>query len=334
MFIVLDTNIWVKELGLNSTLGAATRFYVRHKNARLVVPEVVRLEAETHFRRDLRDFVRTIGENHRKLLTIFGSLKEVVLPDDAQVEAKVAEMFANMGVELLQVPFSLESARDSFLKTISKEPPSDQSQQFKDGVLWADCRKLVETDDVYLVTGDKAFYSSREYGSGLARNLRAELSGAQHSIRLFSSLEGLLSEIKSEIAINGNELLEVYLQRERARLTQTLATNGFALGTTTQIHTELYITENPSILYLHFSGEILCEDSTSQGRTDARLVLNGRGSYNVESGTFGELQSDGENLSFRTTEGEQIVRNVVIGVGSIVIGHRNVVHTIRHKIED
>jgi hypothetical protein len=127
MFIVLDTNIWVKELGLNSTLGAATRFYVRNKNARLVVPEVVRLEAQAHFRRDLTDFVRTLGDNHRNLLTIFGSLKELVLPDDAQVEAKVAEMFANMGIELLEIPFSLESARDSFLKTIFKEPPSDQN---------------------------------------------------------------------------------------------------------------------------------------------------------------------------------------------------------------
>jgi hypothetical protein len=334
MFIVLDTNIWVKELGLNSTLGAATRFYVREKNARLVLPEVVRLEASTHFRRELRDFVRAIGENHRKLLTIFGSLREVVLPDDAEVEAKVTEIFANVGVEILEIPFSIESARDSFLKTIVKEPPSDQNQQFKDGVLWADCRKLLDVDDVYLVTADKAFYSAREYDSGLAKNLQAEISGAKHSFRLFSSVEGLLTEIKSGIAIDKGMLLEFYLKQEDARVKNMLVANGFALGTTVHIQPDLYITENPIVLYMQFSAEILCEDATSQGRADARLVLKGRGTYNLETKTFSQLQSDGENLSFRTPEGEQIVRSVVIGVGSIVIGHRNVVHTIRHKIQD
>jgi hypothetical protein len=28
MFIVLDTNVWLQEFGLNSALGSVTRFYV------------------------------------------------------------------------------------------------------------------------------------------------------------------------------------------------------------------------------------------------------------------------------------------------------------------
>jgi hypothetical protein len=318
---------------LNSTLGAATRFYLRKQNARVALPEVVRLEAETHFRRDLKEFIRLIGENHRKLLSVFGSLKEIVLPDDVQVNAKISQIFDGLGVQILDIPFSIESARDSFLKTIAKEPPSDQTQQFKDGVLWADCRKLLETEDVYLVTADKAFYSGRRYDAGLAGNLEAEVSSANHSFRVFPSLEGLLADVKSEIGIDRNKLLEVYTKQERQRLNDTLNRNGFTIGATIQVQPELYITENPAVLYLQFSAEITCEDATDQGRTGARLVLQGRGSYDVESGTFGELQSQGESLSFRTSDGEQVVRNVVVAVGSVVIGHRTVVHTIRKRID-
>jgi len=192
---------------------------------------------------------------------------------------------------------------------------------------------LLETDDVYLVTADKAFYSGRKYDSGLAKSLEAEILGARHSFRLFSSLQELLTEIKSEIPINEKMLLEAYLQQEQARVSKTLAANGFTLGSTVHVHPELYVTENPAVLYLQFSAEIACEDATSQARTDALLVLRGRGSYCLESNTFGQLQSDGETLSFRTPEGEQVVRNVVVLMGTAVIGHRNVVHTIRHKID-
>ena len=44
MLVVLDTNIWLSEFGLNSSLGAATRFFLRQKSARIGLPEVVRLD--------------------------------------------------------------------------------------------------------------------------------------------------------------------------------------------------------------------------------------------------------------------------------------------------
>jgi hypothetical protein len=49
MIIVLDSNIWLGELGLNSSLGAATRFFIRHNNARIALPEIVRFEVEETF---------------------------------------------------------------------------------------------------------------------------------------------------------------------------------------------------------------------------------------------------------------------------------------------
>ena len=68
MIVVLDTNIWLAEFGLRSPLGAVARLYLRQKNARLALPEVVRLEVEHNFRNQLRTFVHTLQSTHRQLL--------------------------------------------------------------------------------------------------------------------------------------------------------------------------------------------------------------------------------------------------------------------------
>ncbi len=67
-------------------------------------------------------------------------------------------LFESIDVEKVDVPFSLASARSSFLKTIGKVPPSAKSQEFKDGVVWADCLSLLAAEPVVLVTSDKAFF--------------------------------------------------------------------------------------------------------------------------------------------------------------------------------
>ena len=92
-----------------------------------------------------------MSEDHRRLLGYFGKLKELVLPNDAELEELSSKLFSNVGVEIVDIPFSLTSARSSFLKTINKEAPSDQGQEFKDGLIWADCVALLESDHVWLL---------------------------------------------------------------------------------------------------------------------------------------------------------------------------------------
>ena len=102
MIVVLDTSVWLGELGLNSSLGAAVRFFLQQRSAQLALPEVVRLEVERNFREKLTKLALTIQQNHRQLLAVFGRLKEVVLPDEREIEAKVAEIFSGVGVELAE----------------------------------------------------------------------------------------------------------------------------------------------------------------------------------------------------------------------------------------
>ncbi len=199
MIVVIDTNIWLGELALNSALGSAVRFFLLHRNARVMLPEVIRLETERHLRAMLREQVAKIRDNHQRLLAVFGRLDEIALPSDAAIDAKVYEVFQTLGVACVDVPFCLDSARSSFLKTIDKLAPSDRDQQFKDGVLWADCVALLRDDDVSLVSADKVFFHQRDYAQGRAKNLTAEQKASPilcvYSVRctICSPISGLIS---------------------------------------------------------------------------------------------------------------------------------------------
>src|ERR1019366_6334792 len=152
MIVVFDTNIWKSSLHPQAPAAAATRLFLRQKGARVGLPEVVRLELERHLKKDVRVLIETTRSNHERLLRMFGTLRELVLPTDNHVEELSARIYEALGVELVDIPFSLESARDSFLRTVDKTPPSDRTQQFKDGVLWADCVALLQAHEVWLLT--------------------------------------------------------------------------------------------------------------------------------------------------------------------------------------
>ena len=334
MLVVFDTNVWLKEFGLNTALGAAARFFLLHKAARIALPEVVRLEVEQNLRKNLNDYVVEIERSHRQLLNVFGTLKEIVLPDQAAIEDRIGEVFSDLGVEVIAIPFSLDSAKASFLKTIYKQPPSDKNQQFKDGVLWADCVALLQEDDVVLVSEDKAFYENREYVKGLARNLRAEIKGTPHTLTICPELESLLEEIRSDIAVDQGALTASFLAEFDQSINSMLSRNRFSLGACLSVQKTLYATEDPNRLSIEFTIDYQAEDAGDQGRTDGRLRLRGDGTYEVSTNRFTSLRNYGEHLTWKASDGtEEQARNQVAFVGSLVLGHREVTHAVRYKLD-
>jgi hypothetical protein len=335
MIIIFDTNIWLSELGLNSPLGAATKFFIKQNKAYVALPEVVRLETEHNLRNRLREFIETIRSNHRQLLMIFGKLKEVILPEDDAIEKKVSELFSDIGVDLIEIPFSLESARKSFIKTIDGVPPSAKNnQQFKDGVLWADCVELLKTDDLYLVTNDKDFYRDREQSKGLASNLAEEISAAEHSFRLFFSLVELFQELRTEVTLDEQLLAQTFLYKNRGSIDGILKRNGFEIGQYSEVGYTLYATEKSSRLYVKFNIIYEAKDETDENRRNAILILDGDGSYNADSQTFDELRNFGEKLVFELEDGtKKEIQNYVLFAGGIVLGHKEVEHTVKYKLE-
>jgi len=298
------------------------------------MPEVVRLEVQHNLRNRLTEHIESIRSNHRQLLTAFGKLKEIVLPTEADVEAKVTELFASVEVAKFDVPFTMESARSSFLRTIDKLPPSDRTQEFKDGVLWADCLTLLASDSVVLVTSDKAFYEGRSYDKGLAPNLQVEVNRQPHSLTIMPTLSALLQTIRTSVTLDENKLATAFLREQHESVFGTLTRHGFDLGVRLSVAYTLFATENPNVLFLEFSMEYGCADIRGESRSDAILRLKGDGSYTLATETFAELRNFGEHLSYRLPDGsEKESRNHVIFAGGLVLGHREVSSVIRFKLD-
>jgi hypothetical protein len=333
VLVVFDTNVWIADLALASNVGSAVRFYLRERKARIGLPEVVKLETEFHLRTTLTDHIDRIKSSHSQLLTIFGRLKEVVLPGAEDVETLVSKVFSNLGVEIREFPFTSESAKASLIRTVRKIPPSDKGQQFKDCVLWEDCMLMLRSEPVFLVTNDRAFYKNRETKQGLAEELQQELYDSSNEFRIFSSLHDLLAEIRTDISVPPESLIKAYFAAHGDELKSLAERTSFVLAGEPTANIDFFATEKPSHLYVTFSIELPCSDATSEGRTGAKIVGEGEATFDSEIRTFLNLSTRDEKLLYENPDGtETAIYKISIGIGRAVIGHRTVEHSVRYKL--
>jgi len=211
-------------------------------------------------------------------------------------------------------------------------PPSDRTQEFKDGVLWADCLDLLKNDDLCLVTADKAFFQDRDYAKGLSTSLAGEIAGVAHSFSLLSSLDQLVRDLRIDVAIDEQVLVKAYLDKSFEAIDGLLKRNGFVLGEKLDTSKALYATENPSVLYVEFTIKFEAKETAGDGRMDGVVTLRGDGSYDTKSHTLTSLRNLEETLRFQQPSGEEReMRNIYASMEGF-LGHRNVSHTIRHKL--
>ncbi|WP_417385768.1 PIN domain-containing protein [Gimesia sp.] len=336
MIIVIDSNIWISELGLQSSLGSAVRFFIKNNNVEIRLPEVIKLEVESNLRRQLNELISDMNKKHRQLLTLFGSLKELVLPEPDKVEEKVASIFSDIGVEVIHVPFTLEHANVSFHKIIEKLPPSDKSQQFKDGVIWSDCVSFLNDDDVILITSDKAFYKDRNYKNGIADNLLEEVNEKKHKLTLYEDLAMLLEEIKdNDTHLDREKIYSEYLKINSKRLNDMLDTNGFAITEFVEARQKIFATEKPDVLFFEYEFKFQCSNERDDDRIEPSLTITGDGSYSTQEEKVLDLRVFRESLRFKDSNGEEKnVASVFAHAGYMVIGHRNVNHVIRYPLSN
>ena len=201
MFVVFDSNIWISQRGLKSKAAVEVKEFIKAKEATLVVPEVVKIEVERKIREELIERKKAIKASRDYLAMLFGSVDNMSLPTDVQIDRLVSRLIEDTGVQIRHMPLTVEAAKSSFDKILCKARPSDTNkEQFADGVIWANCLELLEESDVYLVSGDKAFFRDHNYDHGLAPNLYEEAKPRPNTLRLFSDLERLLQDERQDVS--------------------------------------------------------------------------------------------------------------------------------------
>ena len=128
-------------------------------------------------------------------------------------------------------------------------------------------------------------------------------------------------------------MIAAYCDLHGEKMQDMAARHSFALEREPTATIDVFATEKPSALYVNFTIELPCVDASEEGRTGARIVARGEGTYDTNAKKFLELANRGEQLVYRGQDGTtRKLENVVLLVGSVVIGHRTVEHLIRHKL--
>lgn len=333
MIVVFDTNVWIGNLYFRSPAAAAVHFYLQRKNATVALPEVIKLEVEAHLRQSLQQYRDTTRDGYERLLALFGRLREVVLPTHEQIEEHVSHFFERSGFVFREIEFTFETARRALGRTINKVPPSAKSQQFKDSVLWEDCLRLARDGEVLLVTSDTDFYEGQDTKRGMAAQLREEVASLEHPIRLLPGLPALLEEITEPVAVDETFLLGFIEKEMGPKIAEILNRDGWQ-GGERHVNAELFATENPQQAYVVFLMSAACERNGEVEPREATLTLKGECAWNPTTGEFSDLKPASLGLTFSTEEGEQTeIRHAYLYADGIVIGHREVAHSFRHKLQ-
>ena len=328
MFIVFDSNIWISQVGLQSTNGAAVRHFVRRRNATVVIPEVVELEVQHVLTALMLKKRKTIENLHRQLLPILGSLQALHLPSEEEIREAVAARILDIDVTTRRMSLDLTVARSSMLKVIRKQAPSRSKEQFRDGVIWAQCLELLAEGDVYLVTDDKDFYQERNYTKGLARELVAEMRacGGEGEVKLLRDLTDLLQEIRVTIDLDDGEIFQIVREGQSETIDELLTAHGFGLTEEVTGDVAYFATEKADQIYFRFDLSHPCEDVTGADRRAGVLKLKGFGFLDSETNVAREVRLSNVLLDYPDWVPDGSARGAVF-----LSGHANApqVHEVR-----
>ena len=84
-----------------------------------------------------------------------------------------------------------------------------------------------------------------------------------------------IEEIKTEIAIDQHKLINQFLQLNNLSIKNILKVNNFVMSGEPPISIDVFVTEDANKLYLEFEIQQLCEDISSENRSDAKILLKG-----------------------------------------------------------
>ena len=300
MFIVFDSNVWISDLGLQSTHGAAVRYFARQQGATVAIPEIVQLEVEERLAAYLTGSRQKILENHRRLLPVLGKLPKLHLPSEESIREAVTNIIPDFDILTRQIPFSEDAARSSMLKVLRRIPPSAKSEQFRDGVIWAHCLDLLDEGEVYLVSKDKDFYKQGKYAQGLAPELVKEMENKSQTqkIMLKPCLAELLEDIRIPIEMDADRIFKAVVSSCKEKLEELLTVNGFELRGNVEGRPSYFATEDSKKVWVKFSFSHPCQDVTGADRDTGTLVLDGSGFLDSETEDLYEVQTPSIKLYY------------------------------------
>lgn len=194
--VVLDSNIWVAERLLQTSIGSAFLYAVTGSNGTIILPEIIQREVELRLLAMGEKAVDDIGRAARLLRQMSGHTLDYSAPTNDAIASGIADRWKQLAGRTERVAFSFEHAQAALERIYKAAPPCGlNNEQFRDCCLWEVAKREAHGKMVHLVTGDLAFYEARDHKRGLAAILRDEVQAEGIDVRLHATLGDFLGAV-------------------------------------------------------------------------------------------------------------------------------------------
>ena len=225
--LILDTNIFVAEIGLTSKHGSALKHYLFRRGMRLFVPEVVADECKRKLIRCAEGKRRRIKGELKWMGRFCGGVSGWQGPNDQTIAEHAGALSRGDHLGAVVVPETPEVRRRAEVRNEAEQPPSHKASQLADCRIWEQCLELLAKSDVVFVSRDADFRGHRQ-SDKLHPTLRAEAAevAEDRSLAFHQSMESLLSELRSEIQPIPDSVILAFVYESIAPVVQELESNS------------------------------------------------------------------------------------------------------------
>lgn len=291
--LLLDTNAWVTERMLLSSVGSAALYALAADGAHIVLPEIVEMEVGLVLTKQANKAAEDLRKNADFLRQISGHEKQLhPVPTSKAIHDGIARRWKELDGLIVRAPFTLEQARSALGRVLDHSSPSgENNEQFRDCCIWESVLDACKSKNVHLVTNDSAFYQ-KGARPHMAPTLKSELEGLGRVVKLHSSVGDFLNAVSHgaidtlekdvicDAIVGAVTPLADEIAAERIRSDRPSA---YELGDAKKLIIKGYATPKPSLIAVTFEVSfdlrLFDEKGPGERQTDTTLRLDGSCSY-------------------------------------------------------
>ena len=330
--LLLDSNIWIREVGLMSKRASTLRLYMQDRRKRLVVPEVVQTEAARHLAERMRGQALAGRKAHEQLVRMFGQLSEWRIPSDEEIAEQAERLARGVDVPADRIELQPDTALRGTRRCLARRAPAHRKERaFVDCLIWEEVMNVLDRHELCFVTNDNGFFD--EVGTNqLHGALEEEAEARAHALRVERDLDAILDEFRSEFTID-TEVLPDFVNSRGAAIKATAESMGFTAKGPPDVSYKAFATENARV---RFTSVQPFADTSERGWSTDGLRIEAQGLYGTETGRLEDVSMDREELIYVDDGGNRkaVPGSTVYGrVGPIYAGTRPITSDRRDLVD-
>lgn len=307
--LVLDSSIFIKEIGLMSNNGSALKHYLCSSGTKLIVPQAAAEEYERHLTKMAKDKVAGIQSNLGWLKRFFREIDGWPAPADTVIEGRASDLATGNRHWAIFLEEAVE-IRERAERRYSEERPPGHTKKatLGDCRIWEQCLELLLCHDVVFVSRDGDFLDRT--GELLHPQLDKEAReiGSGRTLTFYSDMVPLLQNMRNTIApISNDQIFDFIYDSTNLYSPTSEAIRNFLSNTecrptkTGSIKQTMLTTEDHRIIEVRL--EVKDKWESEDGTKSGLFELRGSCRYHLEKNSLDKLYSEDVGLQVTDPDG-------------------------------